>query len=151
MTILGYLFPIIAALAAWKLWNTEYKSVSSVFAGDFVVLFAVVSLWMESSLPEGIWFLPNLGIVYITLFIAYLLTKSNIGYAQAGLSAFIGIIHCANPILGWLTLENYTPVMIVYCLCQFAVFFGGISYELYHRNIPINAWFNPNSHWNKGA
>lgn len=151
MEALGYLFPIAAAFVALRFWNTEYKSLSLIFAGDFVVIFSVVQLWIESSLPPGVWFLPDLGVVYILLFGAYLLTKSLTGYILSGMSAVIGILHCANPTLGLFTLGNYESLMAIYCICQFLVFFGGMSYELYHRNIPINTWFNPHCNWHKGA
>jgi hypothetical protein len=153
MDIFSYLFPIFAALTALKLWNTEYKAVSLVFAGDFVILFAVAQIWLYSSLPAGIQYLPEIGWIYIFLFCAYLLTSSNIGYIQAGLSAFIGVIHFANPNLQLLTEGNYQPAMTFYCLIQFITLFGGISYELHHRHIPINSLFRFRSHHNghKGA
>ena len=148
---MAYLFPILAVLIAFRFWHTEYKALSLVFAGDFVLLFGAAQAWIESSLPGGVWFLPNLGIIYILLFGAYLSVKSRAGNILAVLSAIVGLLHCANPILNIFTLDNYESIMTVYCILQFLAFFGGTSYELNHRNIPVSAWFNPRHHWNKGA
>jgi hypothetical protein len=155
MDIIDVLFPLIAVFSALFLWNSESRAISLLLAGDFVLFFAIEGAWILSDIPGGTWILPFKGIVYILLFGAYLSVLSRPSLWLAGLSGFIGLVHCANPMLlhygTGLTEGNYGFIMGLYCILQFIVFFGGINYGTIHKYFSDNPWFNHNRHGHKGA
>jgi len=146
---------LMAVIPCFFLWNTEYKALSIMLAADFVVFYALDVLWFASPIPGGVWMLPYKGCVYILFSIFYMFIRCRLALYLSGLSGFIGLIHCANPILlssgTGITLENHEFIMGGYCVLQLVIFLWGVMNGLLHRNDSLDIWHSSNIHSSKGT
>ena len=145
------LLVLLAVIPCFFLWDTKYRALSLVLAGDFVFFFGFEEWLLASSIEGGVWEDIFKGFVYTGLCAIYLSIKEKTAYWLAGLSGLIGVAHCADPLLLLGLSTHYGFVMGVYCVLQLVIFYMGVRYELFHRDHSRNIRTNSHHSGHKGA